>query len=306
MRLYAMLFPGQEKQKKNVLLSLIKKYKIIKQTFDESSEYVGHNLYKLVDNSSQQEMDKSKYTKLITLTISVAMYRLWQQKNRNIPVILSGHSLGEYSALVCAESLKFCDAIKLIILRDKFMKESMKHKLGAMNVIIGLKQFKIEKILKKFNIIKEVSIACINTYNQIVISGEKCAVYKVSSACQKIGAKKIFRLSINPPSHCMLMIEASKKLSTILKHISFKIPIFPIVNNVDVKCETSAHAIRSALTRQLYNPVRWSEIITYLSNKYVSMFIELGLNNTLTNLNKSTIAIPSISPNNTVNFYQRF
>ncbi|XBC37472.1 MAG: acyltransferase domain-containing protein [Buchnera aphidicola (Meitanaphis microgallis)] len=306
MRLYSILFPGQEPQNVHALYLLIKQYRIIKRTFEESSEYIRYDLNKLIKNNLQRKINKSKYNKFIALTSSIAIYRLWKHNNKINPHILAGHSLGEYSALICSESLAFQDAIKLIVFRDKFMRESMENKLGAMHVIIGLKQSDIEKILKDLKNIKTVSIACINTQHQIVISGEKYAVHKVSTACKKLGAKKIFHLSIYPPSHCILMKSAAKKFSMILNETSFQKPIFPVVNNVDTKCEISASAIRSALTRQLYNPVKWINTIIYLANQNTSIFVETGLNNTLTNLNKFIVAIPSISFNNQINSLKNF
>ncbi|XBC44173.1 MAG: ACP S-malonyltransferase [Buchnera aphidicola (Schlechtendalia peitan)] len=228
-----------------------------------------------------------------------------EKKNNTIPIILAGHSLGEYSALVCSQSLKFYDAIKLIFLREKFMKESMNNKLGTMYVIIGLKKSNVEKILKNFEYLKNASIACINTSRQIVIAGEQNTVRKISIACKKAGAKKIFKLSVNPPSHCILMKNASQKLSIALKTIILKKPKFPVINNVDTKCETEPLAIKNALVRQLYSPVQWFNTIKYLCKIHVSMFIEAGLNNTLTNLNKFIVAIPSISLNNKIHLLKK-
>jgi len=296
--LHAILFPGQEFQNINVLKNLIRKYKIIKNTFYESSEYIGFNLNRFIKNNSQEIINNSKYIRLIAITSSIAMYRLWNNANEKIPIILAGHSLGEYSALVCSNSLKFSDAIKLILIRHQFMKESMKKKMGAMHVIIGLKEHNIEKILENFKHLEQVSIACINTPHHIVISGEKNIVHEVSLACKKNGAKKIFYLPINPPSHCILMKSAAKKFLKVLETIVFETPKFPVINNVDVKCETTAPAIRNALMRQLYNPVKWCDTITYLSKKNVSIFVEAGLNNTLININKFIVAIPSVSLNN--------
>ncbi|XBC40569.1 MAG: ACP S-malonyltransferase [Buchnera aphidicola (Nurudea yanoniella)] len=295
---YSILFPGQEIPNINLLFSFIKKYPIIKKTFEESSDYIKYNLKKLIENHPQELINKSKYIQLITLTASIAIYRLWKNKNEEIPLMLAGHSLGEYSALVCSKSLKFRDAIKLIIIRNKLMKECMKEKKGAMHAILGLKKCDIQNILRNVKNKKKVSIACINTPYQIVISGEKSIVSKISTICKKNGAKKIFRLSINPPSHCLLMKRAAKKLLKVLKDTTFKKPIFPVVNNVDAKIETSVLAIQKALSRQLYCPVRWMDSIIYLSKKKTSIFLEAGLNNTLTKLNKFLVAIPSISLNN--------
>ncbi|XBC42621.1 MAG: ACP S-malonyltransferase [Buchnera aphidicola (Kaburagia rhusicola ensigallis)] len=288
---HSILFPGQESQNTNMLLSLIKENTIIKKTFDESSEYIKYDLNALIKRNSQKEINKNKFKLLITFTLSIAMYRLWNNNNNNKSIILAGHSLGEYSALVCSQSLTFHDAVKLIILRKKFMKESMNNNQGAMHAIIGLTKSKIEKILKDFEHTQSVSIACINTKYQIVISGEFSVVHQVSAICKKHGAKKIFFLPISPPSHCILMKQASKKLSIILNEIKFKTPMFPVINNVDARCETSISAIRKALAKQLCSPVQWVNTITYLISNYTLKFIEAGLNNTLTNLNKSIIKI---------------
>ena len=298
---YALLFPGQSISQKNILSSFFIKNKIVQNVFYESSDYVGYNLLKLITHDPKEKLKKNKYSQLFTMISSIAIYKLWKNKQKQHPTLIAGHSLGEYTALVCSKSLRLYDAIKLIIIRHRLMKEAMSEKKGLMTIIIGLSQSSIKKILKNYDTLNEVSIACINTSHQIVISGEKNSVTKISLYCKKLGAKKIINLPIHPPSHCILMKQVAKKLLTILKQIKFNIPIYSVMNSTSLTHYDSEESIRNALAKQLYSPIRWNSIIKYIK-KNVTFFIEVSTKKTLTNLNKNIVGTSSISLNDQTNF----
>jgi len=300
---YALLFPGQNINQKNILSSFFIKNKIIQSVFNESSDYIGFNLWKLIKYNPKEKLKNNKYSQLFTMISSIAIYKLWKNKQKQDPTLIAGHSLGEYSALVCSNSLKLYDAIQLITIRHELMKQTMSNKIGLMTIIIGLSKYSITKILKKHNILHKVSIACINTSNQIVISGEKNSVIEICLYCKTIGNVRIINLPINPPSHCILMKKAAKKLFIILKKIKFNIPIYSVISSTSLTCYNSEESIRYSLAKQLYNPVRWYSTIKYIK-KNVSFFIEVSTNKTLTNLNKYIVNTSSISLNNQTNFFK--
>lgn len=299
---YALLFSGQGFQQINKLINTYyRKNLIFKDTFEECSEYINYDLWKLIDNNSNEILINNKYIQLVILISSIAIYKLWKHKNN--PLIIAGHSLGEYSALVCANSLKLFDAIKIIIFRNKFMHQIMYKKKGAMKVIIGLNQYSLKKISQEIKNLETVSIACINTNNQIVIAGELHSVKIISQYCKKLGAKIIINLTIFPPTHCFLMKKLTKNMLSLLKSIKFNKPIFPIVNNVDVQCYFSENKIRRILVKQLYSTVMWKNIIQYISKTHnISTFVEVGISDVLSKLNKNITNIPSISLNTQDNF----
>ncbi|HET9678842.1 MAG TPA: acyltransferase domain-containing protein [Buchnera sp. (in: enterobacteria)] len=190
-----------------------------------------------------------------------------EKKNEKIPNIAAGHSLGEYSALVCSNSISLKDGLKTVIQRNKLMQESAKNNPGSMMAIIGMKKKIIKKICKNFFKNEFAAISSINSDTEIVVSGNKKKLHKIEKICKLLGAKAVFHLSINIPSHCILMKNASKKFSKFLKNIFFKKPDFPIINNVDVKYEKSNKKIKTALIRQLVEPINWKKSINFILKK---------------------------------------
>jgi len=220
------------------------------------------------------------------LAASVAIYRVWQQKQGAQPVLLAGHSLGEYSALVCAGVLAFADAIKLVELRGKLMQEAVPEGTGAMQAIIGLNDEAIRKACEESAQGEVVSPVNFNSPGQVVIAGNKDAVERAGAACKAAGAKRALPLPVSVPSHCALMKPAAVKLAVALEEIAFNAPDVPVVNNVDVKCENDAAAIRNALVRQLYSPVRWTESVQFIAEQGVTQLLEMGPGKVLTGLTK--------------------
>ncbi|WMY97705.1 MAG: ACP S-malonyltransferase [Arsenophonus sp.] len=283
---FAMIFPGQGSQSSGMLGDLAKKFVIIKKTFLESSDILGYDLWNFLQNASETELNKTSKTQPIVLSTSVSIFRIWQEINGKMPQFMAGHSLGEYSALVCSGVLDFQEAIKLVELRGKLMQKVFPKGKGGMYAIIGLDNESVSKICYDISKNKTVSPANFNAPNQIVIAGNKKDVEKAALLCKYAGAKYIIPLSISVPSHCMLMKPAAKKLEKALKKIKFHNPKIPIVNNVDVKIEFCINKIKNALVRQMYSPVRWVEIIQFLSKRKISNFIEIGPGKILTKLTK--------------------
>lgn len=294
MKNFAIIFPGQNSQSIGMLQDLNKDYPLVKETFMESSDILGYDLWQLIQKGPKSELNKTWKTQPIILSASVAIFKIWQTIGK-LPVFMAGHSLGEYSALVCANVIDFKTAIKLVETRGYLMQEAIPIGTGAMYAIIGLEHILVAECCKKISKINQlVSIANYNSIDQVVIAGEKNAVKKTANLCKTLGAKHVLPLNVSAPSHCALMLPAAKKLAKILEKIIFNTPTIPIINNVDVKIEFSIKNIRNALVRQLYNPVRWVEIIEYIIQQGINNFIEIGPGNILSNLIKNVKNIQNI------------
>lgn len=286
---FAMVFPGQGSQTVGMLADLAAANPIVEETFREASDALGYDLWQLVQQGPAEELNKTWQTQPALLAASVAIFRVWQEKGGKAPSMLAGHSLGEYSALVCAGVLAFADAIKLVELRGKLMQEAVPEGTGAMQAIIGLDDASIAKACEESAQGQVVSPVNFNSPGQVVIAGNKEAVERAGAACKAAGAKRALPLPVSVPSHCALMKPAADKLAAALEQLTFNAPAFPVVNNVDVKCETSAEAIRSALVRQLYNPVRWTGCVEFMAGQGVTSLLEVGPGKVLTGLTKRIV-----------------
>ncbi|MBV6819827.1 ACP S-malonyltransferase [Rahnella sp. PD12R] len=285
----AVVFPGQGSQTLGMLADLATANPIVEETFAEASSALGYDLWQLVQQGPAEELNKTWQTQPALLAASVAIWRVWQQQNGTQPVLMAGHSLGEYSALVCAGVLDFKQAISLVELRGKLMQEAVPAGTGAMYAIIGLDNDAIAKACEESAQGQVVSPVNFNSPGQVVIAGNKEAVERAGAACKAAGAKRALPLPVSVPSHCALMKPAADKLAVALENVTFSAPQYSVVNNVDVKVETSPEAIRSALVRQLYSPVRWTESVEFMAAQGVEQLLEVGPGKVLTGLTKRIV-----------------
>lgn len=287
---FAFVFPGQGSQTVGMLADIAAEYPIVEETFAEASAALGYDLWALTQQGPAEELNKTWQTQPALLTASVALYRVWeQQSGKAPPALLAGHSLGEYSALVCAGVIPFADAVRLVELRGKFMQEAVPEGTGAMSAIIGLDDASIAKACEESAEGQVVSPVNFNSPGQVVIAGNKEAVERAGAACKAAGAKRALPLPVSVPSHCALMKPAAEKLAAELNKITFSAPAIPVVNNVDVKCETSPEAIRDALVRQLYSPVQWTKSVEFMASQGVEHLYEVGPGKVLTGLTKRIV-----------------
>lgn len=286
---FAFVFPGQGSQSLGMLADLAAQYPIVEATFSEASSVLGYDLWQLVQQGPAEELNKTWQTQPALLAASVAIFRIWQQQGGKMPAIMAGHSLGEYSALVCAGVLDFQAAIRLVELRGKLMQEAVPEGTGAMSAIIGLDNAAIAKACEESAQGQVVSPVNFNSPGQVVIAGNKEAVERAGSACKAAGAKRALPLPVSVPSHCALMKPAADKLAVALQDITFSAPQVPVVNNVDVRAESDPEAIRSALVRQLYSPVRWTESVEFMAAQGVTSLLEVGPGKVLTGLTKRIV-----------------
>ncbi|AJI94676.1 malonyl CoA-acyl carrier protein transacylase [Yersinia ruckeri] len=297
---FAMVFPGQGSQTVGMLADLAAQFPIVEETFSEASSVLGYDLWQLVQQGPTEELNKTWQTQPALLTASVAIWQVWQQQGGKAPAMMAGHSLGEYSALVCAGVLDFKQAVKLVELRGQLMQEAVPEGTGAMSAIIGLDNESIAKACEESAQGQVVSPVNFNSPGQVVIAGNKEAVERAGAACKVAGAKRALPLPVSVPSHCALMKPAADKLAVALESIEFKAPLFPVINNVDVEAEVSPEAIRSALVRQLYNPVRWTESVELIAAEGVQLLLEVGPGKVLTGLTKRIVDTLAAAPVNDV------
>ncbi|WP_333607683.1 ACP S-malonyltransferase [Arsukibacterium sp.] len=282
----AIVFPGQGSQSVGMLADLYQQHAVVQQTFTEASAALGYDLWQLIANGPEASLNETHRTQPALLTASVAVWRLWQQQQAATPAYFAGHSLGEYSALVCAGVLSLADAVKLVEKRGQYMQQAVPAGVGAMSAIIGLDDAAIAKACVDAAQGEVVSPVNYNSPGQVVIAGHKEAVARAGELCKAAGAKRALPLPVSVPSHCELMRPAAQLLAADLARLPFNTAVIPVVNNVDVVAAAEADAIKDALIRQLYSPVRWTETIEFLAAQGVTEVIELGAGKVLSGLIK--------------------
>lgn len=284
----AVVFPGQGSQSVRMCVDIAEQFPEIKETFAEAKEVLGYDLWKIVQTGPTEELDKTENTQPAILSASYALWRILQNKKDWQVDYFAGHSLGEYTALVCANALNFRDAIRLVAARAQYMKEAVPKDSGAMAAIIGLDNDVVADICNQaISSADEVlAPANFNSIGQVVIAGHKAAVIRAIDLAKKKNAKLAVLIPVSVPSHCILMLPAAKKLEKLMSSIQLKQPNTPILSNADVLPYQDIESIRKGLIKQLYMPVRWVEIIQYLINDKVETIIECGPGKVLTGLNR--------------------
>ena len=283
----AFVFPGQGSQQLGMLSDLAEKYDIIKATFDEASQVLGYDLWDLVQNDAES-LNQTDKTQPALLTSSVALWRLWEQQGGDMPAYVAGHSLGEYSALVCAGVIEFTDAVELVKLRGEYMQQAVPAGTGAMAAIIGLDD---DQVIAACESVTEgvVSAVNFNSPGQVVIAGETAAVEIAMANAKEAGAKRALPLPVSVPSHCKLMVPAGEKLAERLNAIEFKEPAIKLVQNVSAEAVSDAAQIKANLVSQLSEPVLWTQSIALLNELGVEKTVECGPGKVLTGLNKRIV-----------------
>ncbi|MGH1487411.1 MAG: ACP S-malonyltransferase [Cellvibrionaceae bacterium] len=285
----AFIFPGQGSQKVGMLAELASENAVVEATFAEASEVLGYDLWALVQNGPQEELNLTERTQPMLLTASVALYRVWQEKSQIAPAFMAGHSLGEWSALVCAGVVEFADAVKLVQLRGKYMQEAVPAGEGSMAAIIGLDDEAIIKICQQVEAEKQsevVSAVNFNSPGQVVIAGNVDAVNRACELCKEGGAKRAMPLAVSAPFHSSLLKPAADKLAEELEKVTFKTPSIPVVHNVNAAIEQDPTAIKKLMIEQIYHPVLWVSCMNTLIEKGVDTCVECGPGKVLSGLSK--------------------
>lgn len=283
---FAFVFPGQGSQSLGMLAELASEEALVRDTFGEASDALGYDLWKLTQEGPESELNSTERTQPALLAAGVAVWRAFSAKSGYRPEYMAGHSLGEYTALVCAGSIDFGDAVKLVEFRGQAMQRAVPAGTGGMAAILGLDDDEVRAACMEAAQGEVVSAVNFNSPGQVVIAGSKDAVERAIEICKAKGAKRALPLPVSVPSHCALMKPAAEEMATRLADIEVKAPTIAVVNNVDVALESEPGAIREALIRQLYSPVRWTETIRYLSTQGVTGIVECGPGKVLAGLNR--------------------
>jgi [acyl-carrier-protein] S-malonyltransferase len=282
----ACIFPGQGSQQVGMLSELCAEFPVVKKIFGQASDILHYDLLALVQNGSAETLNQTEYAQPALLVAGFAVWQVWCSQNAPMPAYFAGHSLGEYTALLCADVFNFSDAVSIVAERGRLMQQAVPVGQGAMAAIIGLTSEQVTEICCEAAEQAALTPANFNAIGQVVISGETEAVQRAILLAKKAGAKIAKLIPVSVPSHSPLMKSAAEKLGFFLQNMPFRHPQVPVVNNVDVLCATDPQAIKDALIRQLYSPVRWVETIQCLQQKGVNCVYELGPGKVLTALIK--------------------
>lgn len=281
----AFVFPGQGSQKVGMLVDFAGKNAVFNEVFTEASELLGYDLWSLIQQGPQEKLNMTEVTQPALLVSSIALWRLWQEKNGPAPAYVAGHSLGEWSALVCAGVVDFADAVNLVRLRGKYMQEAVPVGVGAMAAIIGLEDEEVEEACREASANGEV-VAAVN-YNspgQLVIAGEKNAVEKAIVFCNEAKAKRAMPLPVSAPFHTSLMKPAAEKLANEIEKVQFRAPKIAVVHNVDAATENDPDKIKKIMIQQIYSAVRWVDCVKTLASSGVTSTVECGPGKVLSGL----------------------
>lgn len=292
----AFVFPGQGSQSIGMLAGLAAEHAVVVETFQEAGDALDYNLWALTQNGSEEELNQTARTQPAMLAAGVAVWRVWNALDGVQPSVMAGHSLGEYSALVCAGSLNFADAIRLVEKRGQLMQAAVPAGVGAMAAILGLGDDAVRQACADSAQGDVVEAVNFNAPGQVVIAGSKAAVERAAEAAKAAGAKRAVLLPVSVPSHSSLMMPAAERFAEILANIAIQAPSIPVINNVDVKAESNPSKIREALVRQLHNPVRWVETIRQFAAQGVETIVESGPGKVLVGLNKRIVKEQMIYP----------
>lgn len=285
----AFVFPGQGSQSVGMLAELAAAEPQVASTFAEASSALGYDLWKIVSEGPAEELNQTHITQPAMLSAGVAVWRIWQEKGGAAPAVLAGHSLGEYTSLVAAGALDFKDAVALVAERGRLMQEAVPAGTGSMAAILGLDDAAVIDVCDKAAQGEVVSAVNFNANGQVVIAGQVAAVERAVVLAKEAGAKRAVVLPVSVPSHCALMKPAADKLAERLAGVTILAPQIPVINNCDVSKASDADAIRDALVRQLYSPVRWVETIQAMAGEGVDTLVECGPGKVLVGLNKRIV-----------------
>ncbi len=301
----AFVFPGQGSQAVGMLDDLYATYPQIQHQFARASDVLNLDLMEMVATDSHNQLNLTEYTQPALLTTSVAIWNLWKEKSDIRPTYVAGHSLGEYSALVCAGALGFEDAVLLTHKRGQYMQQAVPTGTGAMAAVLGLSDEQVIEICRDADATGNVTAANFNSPGQVVISGSKESVEKASELAKAAGAKRVMPLPVSVPSHCQLMIPAAEKLAEDLTTINIKSPEIPVIHNVDVLAHISPEKIKQSLIEQLYKSVNWSQTNQFFMDKHIENIIECGPNKVLSGLAKRTNRKWNINSLNTTKGFEK-
>ncbi|MBV9697493.1 MAG: ACP S-malonyltransferase, partial [Gammaproteobacteria bacterium] len=282
----AMVFPGQGSQSVGMLAALADAEPVVRATFAEASEVLGYDLWELASQGPAEALNSTERTQPGMLTAGIATYRAWRAHDGPVPECVAGHSLGEFTALVCAGALEFPAAVDLVRTRGALMQAAVPAGSGAMAAILGLEDAEVEAACQAAAAGAVVEAVNFNSPGQVVIAGERAAVERAIEAAKARGAKRAVLLPVSVPAHSSLMRPAAERFTTALQKVTFRVPAVRYVSAVDAAAHEGPEELRALLTRQLASPVRWTQTLRALTATGVTAVIECGPGKVLTALNR--------------------
>lgn len=285
-RSWAVVFPGQGSQQQGMLSELGKQFPVIQETFAEASQVLGFDLWQMIQDGPEEALNRTQNTQPAMLTSGIAVWRVLKDRIHHAPDLMAGHSLGEYSALVAAESLDFVDAVHLVRLRAEFMQSAVPEGVGGMAAILGMSDENVIALCADQACDEVLEAVNFNSMGQVVIAGHIQAVQRAVAAAPAAGARKSVLLPVSVPSHCQLMRPAAERLAEALAEVRITPPSIPVLHNVTAATSGDSSAIRQILAEQLYRPVRWVDTIRQMGEHGVTRIIEVGSGRVLAGLGK--------------------
>ncbi len=286
----AMVFPGQGSQAVGMLKPLGEAFPEVLETFAEASRVLGYDLWALAQEGPEAELNRTEKTQPAMLAAGVAVWRVWRGQGGAVPAVLAGHSLGEYTALVCAGAIDFADAVALVADRGRYMQDAVPAGAGAMAAILGLTDEQVVDACERAAEGEVVAAANFNSPGQVVVAGASTAVQRAVALARQAGAKRAVVLPVSVPSHCALMRPAAERLAERLAGLEIRAPALPVVHNVDAQPRPEPQAIREALADQLHRPVRWVDCVRAMGAGGNRTFVEAGPGKVLTGLQRRILA----------------
>jgi [acyl-carrier-protein] S-malonyltransferase len=291
----AFVFPGQGSQSVGMLAALGAAEPIVQETFAEASPVLGYDLWALCQQGPEADLARTERTQPAMLVAGVAVWRTWLAHGGGRPVAMAGHSLGEYTALVCSGALDFRTAVDLVRFRAQVMQDAVPLGEGAMAAVLGLDDAQVVDACREAEQGEVVEAVNFNAPGQVVIAGNAAAVARAVEAAKARGAKRAVTLPVSVPSHSRLMMGAAERLAERLRGVDVRMPDVPAVYTVDVKTHASPDGIRLALKEQLHKPVRWAETVRAMLGSGVTTIVECGPGKVLTALNKRIERRPDLA-----------
>ena len=282
---FAFVFPGQGSQSRGMMNGYAD-FPVVRDTFVEASEVLGQDLWQLVNEGTDAELNATVNTQPIMLTAGVAVYRAWQSQNGAAPCMMAGHSLGEYTALVASGALRFADALPLVRYRAQCMQQAVPEGVGGIAAILGLDDEVVRAVCVEGAAGEVLEAVNYNSPGQVVIAGNRAAVERGMALAKEKGAKRAIMLPMSVPSHCSLLKGAAEQLRDYLGKVEIQSPAIPVLHNADVAAYSDAASIRDALVRQLYSPVRWVETVLEFGRQGITHNVECAPGKVLAGLNK--------------------
>lgn len=291
----ALVFPGQGSQSVGMLGELAENHPVVRSTFEEASAALGYDLWQLVADGPAEQLNRTEYTQPAMLAAGIATWRLWRGQGGASPALVAGHSLGEFTALVCAESMDFPAGVRLVRERGRYMQEAVPRGGGAMAAILGLDDAAVEAACAEAAQGEVVEAVNYNAPGQVVIAGQAGAVERAMAAAKARGAKRALILPVSVPAHSSVMRSAAERLQERLGDLVLRAPACTYVSAVDALEYQDPEQIRSLLVRQLASPVRWSATVQALTARGAKLLMECGPGKVLTALNRRIERRPEIS-----------